>query len=99
MNREEFLKILIENKYGNVKAFSESINIPYTTIRTILEKGVGNARIDNVLKICKGLGISPEQLSNDFNFNETFAQILKKVSPLKIEDQKKILEYINGNYK
>lgn len=66
MNREEFLKKLIEQKFYNVKRFSEHIGLPYTTVRTILEKGVGNARVDNVIKICKGLGIKPEALSEDF---------------------------------
>lgn len=99
MTREDFLKLLIEKKYGNVKTFSEAIDIPYTTVRTILEKGVGNARIDNVLKICKGLGISPEQLSNDFDFDETFSEIIKKVSSLKTSDQTKLLNYINNTFK
>ncbi|MTD40293.1 hypothetical protein GIX45_17055 [Erwinia sp. CPCC 100877] len=98
MNREDFLKLLIESKYGNVKVFSEAIKIPYTTVRTILEKGVGNARIDNVLKICKGLDISPEQLSVDFDFDTTFSEIIKKTSSLSKEDQTKLLQYINNNF-
>lgn len=50
MNREEFLKSLIESKYKSVKAFSEVINIPYTTIRSILERGVGRAGVDTIIK-------------------------------------------------
>ncbi len=39
MTNEEVLKKIIEEKYQNVKAFSEKINIPYTTVRSILESG------------------------------------------------------------
>ncbi|MTD40106.1 helix-turn-helix domain-containing protein [Erwinia sp. CPCC 100877] len=99
MKREVFLKLLIENKYGNVKAFSEAIDIPYTTVRTILEKGVGNARINNILKICKGLGISVEQLNHDFEFDNTVSEIIKKVSSMNKEEQNELLDYINKNFK
>ena len=45
MTNEEVLKKIIEEKYQNVKAFSEKINIPYTTVRSILERGLLNAKI------------------------------------------------------
>lgn len=65
MTREEYIKELIIQKYGNIKEFSRQINIPYTTIRSILERGVANAQLDNVITICKGLRISPEDLIID----------------------------------
>ena len=92
MNREEFLKTLIEQRYSNVKRFSEHIGLPYTTVRTILEKGVGNARVDNVIKICKGLGISPEELSPEFKTNEFIADTLTLMIRLEESRQKKVYE-------
>ena len=59
MNREDYLKYLIEIKYGTVKAFSEHIKLPYTTIRSILSRGVMNAKMGNIIKICDGLDINP----------------------------------------
>ncbi|MFS7200604.1 XRE family transcriptional regulator [Carnobacterium divergens] len=93
MNREEFLKSLIESKYKSVKAFSEVINIPYTTIRSILERGVGRAGVDTIISICKGLNISPEQLTEDFKTNEDVANTLSTMYSLDNPRQKKVYTY------
>lgn len=59
---ETELKVMIEAKSGTVKAFSEMIDLPYTTVRSILERGVLNSKVDNIIKICDGLGIKAEDL-------------------------------------
>lgn len=63
MNIEDNLKDLIEKKSGSLRAFAADNDIPYTTLRSILERGVLNSKMDNIIKICKGLGISPEDLA------------------------------------
>ncbi|HFD1815547.1 LexA family transcriptional regulator [Enterococcus hirae] len=93
MNREEFIKQLIISKYGTIKNFSEFINVPYTTIRSILERGIGKAGIDNVIKICKGLEISPEQLSNDFSLNECISNTLSTMYLLNDYHQQKVYNF------
>lgn len=93
MNREEFIKQLIISKYGTIKNFSEFVNVPYTTIRSILERGIGKAGIDNVIKICKGLGISPEQLSNDFSLNEYISNTISTMYLLNDYHQHKVYEF------
>lgn len=60
--RTEIIKRMIKEQSSNQKAFAESIGIPYTTLRSMLERGIGNASIDNVLKVCKGLGITTDEL-------------------------------------
>lgn len=62
MTKENDLKRLMEVKSGSVKAFSEDIGLAYTTVRSILERGIFNAKVENVIKICKGLNIKPEDL-------------------------------------
>ncbi|MGN7113034.1 helix-turn-helix domain-containing protein [Staphylococcus ureilyticus] len=62
MTKEKDLKRLMEIKSGSVKAFSEEVGLAYTTVRSILERGVFNAKVENVIKICKGLNIKPEDL-------------------------------------
>ncbi|WP_341636410.1 XRE family transcriptional regulator [Staphylococcus casei] len=62
MAKEKDLKRLMENKSGSVKAFSEDIGLAYTTVRSILERGIFNAKVENVIKICKGLNIKPEEI-------------------------------------
>lgn len=62
MRRTEILKGLIKDTGLNLKAFSEKADMPYTTLRSMLERGIGNASVDNVIKICKTLGITIEEL-------------------------------------
>lgn len=61
MTREEFLKNSIL-EVDTIKGFAASIDMPYTTLLSIL-KNVGGASIDNILKICKGLHISADYLT------------------------------------
>lgn len=64
MEIEKNLKSLMVSKSGSIKAFSKEIDLAYTTVRSILERGIMNAKVGNVIKICKGLGIKPEDISN-----------------------------------
>ncbi len=75
--RTEIIRNLINEKASSMKAFAESIDLPYTTLRSMLERGIGNASVDNVLKVCKGLNITTDQLekmANDEDYEiETIA--------------------------
>ena len=62
INREEIIERLIDAKFGSKRQFAESIGLPATTLQSILKRGVGKASIDNVVKICRGLGITIEDL-------------------------------------
>ena len=61
MTREEFLKERIL-QIDSIRGFAASLDMPYTTLLSIL-KNVGGASIDNILKICSGLGISADYLA------------------------------------
>lgn len=56
------LKSLIIEKYGSLKKFCEAIDMPWTTLDSILKRGVSNSNINNVLKITRELGIDAEKL-------------------------------------
>jgi predicted transcriptional regulator len=60
--RTEIIKEMIEKRWPTQKAFAEAANIPYTTLRSILERGVGKSAVENVIKICRTLGIKIEDL-------------------------------------
>lgn len=68
--RTEIIKDMIKESAPSVKAFAESIDLPYTTLRSILERGIGNASVDNVMKVCKGLNITTEQLEKLANHQQ-----------------------------
>ena len=38
-------------------------DIPYTTLDSILKRGIGNSSVTNIIKICKALGISVDALA------------------------------------
>ncbi len=62
---EEELKKLIIEKYGSIRKFAIKIDIPYTTIDSILKRGIDNSNVSNVIKICKALNISLDQSLNE----------------------------------
>lgn len=72
MNIEDNLKEIIEVKFGNVKTFAEKIDLPYTTVRSILQRGVMNAKVENVIKIADGLNMKAEDLMSLDNTQSIF---------------------------
>ncbi|OOG28479.1 hypothetical protein BZK37_01720 [Enterococcus casseliflavus] len=80
MNVEDILKETIEVKFGNVKTFAEKINLPYTTVRSILQRGVMNAKVENVIKIADGLNMKAEDLMNLDN-NQSISTIYNQLAP------------------
>lgn len=64
MTIEEKLKDLILSRYKSIREFTIIIDMPYTTIDSIFRRGVGNSSVSNVIKICKALGISADELAD-----------------------------------
>lgn len=62
MNRELKLRNLILDQYPSLRQFSKEANIPYSTLMTLLSRGIGGASFDAVIAICKKLGINPLEL-------------------------------------
>lgn len=62
MNREERLRNLILDRYTSLRQFSLEADIPYSTLMTMLSRGIGGASFDAVMRICEKLGIDPYEL-------------------------------------
>lgn len=62
LGRTDIIKRLIDEKWNSRSSFAKSIGMPPTTLQSILERGVGKASIDNILKICEGLDITTDEL-------------------------------------
>jgi len=63
LTREDYLKKLIKDNGFTIKDFALSIDMPYSTLLTMLnEYKLGNAAVDSVIRICKGLHITIEDL-------------------------------------
>ena len=64
MSIEEKLKGLILTRYRSLREFTQVIDMPYQTMDSILKRGVDKASISNIIKICKALNISADELAN-----------------------------------
>ncbi|EJS58162.1 MULTISPECIES: LexA family protein [Bacillus] len=70
MKKAEIVTRLIKEAGYSKRAFAEKIGLPPTTLQSMLSRGIGKASIDNVIKVCKGLGITTddlERLANEEN--------------------------------
>ncbi len=70
MNKTAYIKNLIQEKYPSLKDFSRKSDLPYTTLHSMLSRGIGNASTDNVIKLCRALNISFDSL-NSFDMAHT----------------------------
>lgn len=62
MEKAIIIDKLIEEMGMSRRGFAEKIGLPATTLQSMLTRGVGKASVDNVIKVCKGLGITTDQL-------------------------------------
>lgn len=56
------MQYYMDEKGYNVSSLSKESSVAYTTIRSMLENNLKNSSIDNVIKICRTLGIQVEDL-------------------------------------
>lgn len=66
MTIEEKIKQKIIEQYKSIRAFSIATNIPYSTIDTMLKKGIAGTGVVTLQRICAALGI----LMDGLEYNE-----------------------------
>jgi len=49
-------------KYKSLREFSQEINMPYSTISTIMNKGIESTSVNKIITICHALNISTDDL-------------------------------------
>lgn len=62
MERARVIKELIEKSGLTQKAIAVKAGIPYTTLRSMIERGLAKAAVENVIKVCAALGITVEEM-------------------------------------
>ena len=60
---ENEVKAYIKARYKSIPAFAEEAGIKYQTLMGMFDRGLDNASIGNVMKLCRTLGISADALS------------------------------------
>ena len=61
---EDDLKAYIKAQYKSLPMFSEAAGIKYSTLAAIFDRGLNNASVQNIMKICRALGISADGLAD-----------------------------------
>lgn len=64
MTTEDRLRNYILSKYRSLREFSQIIDMPYSTINTIMKRGIDNSSVNNIIRICQALNISTDDLVN-----------------------------------
>lgn len=79
---ENELKSLIINKSKSIRQFSSDVDIPATTIQSILNNGVENAGVKKMTKICNYLGLDIDALADGYIKEKTVSDIPMTVSEI-----------------
>ena len=62
LTREQTLRWRILDEYGSLRKFAAAVDVPYSTLLTLLTRGVGGASFDTVLRICRALSMDPFEI-------------------------------------
>jgi len=62
MTREQKLRNLILDRFISLRQFAKAADIPYSSLTTLLERGIGGASFDTVIRICRVLKLDPFDL-------------------------------------
>ena len=62
MNREQYLRNLILDRYDSLRQFAATADVPYSSLMTLLNRGIGGASFDTVLRVCRTLEIDPREI-------------------------------------
>ena len=71
MTATEKLKAILEGNGYNINSFCRKFNMPYTTVKNVLERGVENSTVSTLMNICGVLEISIEDLLTTTDNNYT----------------------------
>ena len=88
---EKNIKEMIIGRYGSLKKFCETINMPWTTLDSILKRVIVNSNMTNVMKITKELKIDTECLASGMILDSTKSDIAHRNA--EIEESPKIIQY------
>lgn len=93
---EQQLRELIELKYGSVRQMALKIDMPASTINSILNRGILKSNVDNIFKICSALDIRPESLADGIDFHkqdENSSDIVAIYNQLDEDRQANVVDY------
>lgn len=81
MTTEDKLRQYILTKYRSLREFSQEIQMPYSTISTIMNKGIQGTSVNKIITICQALGISTDDLAEG-----RIVPLNRNITTTKVED-------------
>lgn len=99
MTLEEQLKREILNRYKSIREFSAMTGIPYSTVDSVLKRGIKNSGVGTVIRIFSFLDIDIESISSE-TLKHLNTSVETKTSPSAAEAAPgeeiiKLFDYIN----
>ena len=64
MDRIKVIKKIMNDKNLKVSDISKKSGLPYTSVKSILDRGIGKASYVNICKICEAIGITADKLED-----------------------------------
>lgn len=89
MTIEEKVKEEILRQYKSIRAFTQAINVPYSTVDTMLKRGINGTGVSTVIKVCQGLNIDTDALSRN--------EIKSRMGSISLQDQAHLQKYRSLN--
>jgi DNA-binding Xre family transcriptional regulator len=98
MTTEDKLKEYILDRYSSLREFTLAVDMSYSTVASMLTRGIENSSLSIVIKICKVLGISVDELAEGRItpvYKHKTKSELTDISEI-LDDVKNHLEYTGG---
>lgn len=108
MDIEKQLKELIIKKSGSVNKFAQECDLAVSTVATIFTRGVNKTNISTIIKICKHLNISVDELAEgritpntnslpaDLTVNDENTELIATIEKLDSKEKAMIKAYAQG---
>ena len=105
MTIEEELKQMMIKKSGSVNKFAQECGLSTSTVATLFSRGVKNANVNTIIKICQKLHISVDELANgriaspldsDWVVEKDGMEILAEFRELNLTNRSIAAAYVKG---
>ncbi len=94
MDRTNIIKEIMGYKEMRISDIAKKSGIPYTSVKSILNRGVEKANYMNICKICESLGITADELEYMTKNNPSIS--LHKIIVHSDKRLEKIFDYYNN---
>jgi len=99
MNKAEVLKVEILRQYKSVRQFALEMKIPYSTLVTALDRGVGGMAYGTVIMMCDKLNLNPVDFTSleegqDLGERIVENRVMRDYLKLNKVGRKKLLDYM-----